>query len=103
MDVPKLFHLCTYLIILVSHETPGLPRSPTESQQAAPLYKTGREEKDAGGEKPVKPERKRRMWWGEQTAASGELPLCVAFFFFFFTASSQPGRIADHISAAGKT
>lgn len=42
-------------------------------------YVTGRGKKDAGGGKPVKPERKQRMWWGEQRAASGELPLCVAF------------------------
>lgn len=39
--------------------------------------------KEVGWGKPVKPERKQRMWLGEQTAASRELALCLALFYGF--------------------
>lgn len=77
------FGLFMHLIILMSHKTPGLPPA---QQNRSPLlagcttFRRWEGEKEAGWGKPVKPERKWRMWSGEQTAASRELPLCLAFF-----------------------
>lgn len=71
-----------HLIILMSHKTPGLPPA---QQNWSPLLARcttlcrWEGEKEAGWGKPVKPERKWRMWSGEQTGASRELPLCLAF------------------------
>lgn len=77
------FVLFMHLIILMSHKTPGRPPA---QQNRSPLLagcttlSRWEGEKEAGWGKPVKPERKWRMWSGEQTAASRELPLCLAFF-----------------------
>lgn len=71
-----------HLIILMSHKTPGLPPA---QQNWSPLLAgcttlcRWEGEKEAGWGKPVKPERKWRMWSEEQTGVSRELPLCLAF------------------------
>lgn len=77
------FALFMHLIILMSHKTPGRP--PAQQNRSPVLagcttFRRWEGEKEAGWGKPVKPERKWRMWSGEQTAASRELPLCLAFF-----------------------
>jgi len=60
------------------------------------FYVTREEKKRAGRVKPAKPERKLGMWWGGQTAARGELSLCVAFFFNSFL-PPQP-HYSPHLS-----
>ncbi len=94
----------------MSHETPGLPpfqQSPLccgwtgfgpLSQQAAPLHVTGREKRCRRSNTSKAREEMKDVVRRANSSQWRAPPLCG-----FFTASSRPGRIAHHISTAGKT